>query len=415
MPLSHLGQAAWYKLAGFGLFRMRFYHILWGLAALASWAFIVRTLAGSWAPALLAAFLVAVDRGFVNAAASGRPDMMSAALGALAIAAYLALRERRLGAAFLASQTLLAAALFTHPIGSLAGFAILVLVLRFDFRRLRWQYLLLAAAPYVVGFGLWGLYISRDPEAFRSQFGSNAAGREGGLLSPVQGIVREIRVRFLERMYLPPYATGVRRVTVLIPILYALAAIALLFRRHGPRLLGIIAVLYFFVFGILEATKPAVYFVHITPLAACCLGVWAWLEWSEGRARRWAAVGVVALLVALQTAWIAYACWQDPYRRAYLPAMAFLDRHGGSKASIMGSSELGFHFGFYNNVTDDTTLGYYTGKRPDFIVVDFNGYAEAFKGFPSLDPGLSRYIRKTLTEDYQQVYANPVYTIYRRR
>jgi hypothetical protein len=415
MPLSHLGQAAWYKLVGFGLLRMRLYHILWGLAALAAWAYIVRVLTESWASALLAAFLIATDRAFTDAAASGRPDMMSAALASLAIAAYLALRERSLSAAILASQTLLAAALFTHPIGALADAAILVLGLRFDFRRLRWQHVFLALAPFLIGCGLWGLYISQDTEAFRTQFSTNAAGRANGLVAPLDGLIREVRVRFVERMYMPAYATGVRRCTILIPVMYALAALALLIRKHRARWLGILAVVYFLMFGILEAHKPPFYLVHLTPLLACCLGVWAWLECNAGNARRRAAVGAVAILVTLQTTWIAYACWQNPYRTAYLPAMAFLDRNAGPNSTIIGNSELGFHFGFYNNVIDDSTLGYYSGRRPDFIVVDDNGYREAFKGYLSKDAGLDRYIHKILTEDYAQAYAGPIYTIYHLR
>jgi hypothetical protein len=225
-----------------------------------------------------------------------------------------------------------------------------------------------------------------------------------------------VRFRFIERMYMPPYATGVRRITILIPVAFAFAALALLFRKQGARLLGILAVVYFFVFGVLEAAKNPYYLVHLTPLAAGCLAVWAWLEWNEGRARRWAAAGAVALVVLLQTAWTAYACWQNPYRREYLPAMAYLDRNAMPAAMIIGDSELGFHFGFYNkNVTDDSTLGYYTGKHPDFIVVDDNGYHEMFKSYLPKYPGLDGYIRKTLTEDYQPVYTGRVYTIYRRK
>ena len=95
--------------------------------------------------------------------------------------------------------------------------------------------------------------------------------------------------------------------------------------------------------------------------------------------------------------------------------MAFLDQHAGPKSLIIGNSELGFHFGFFNNVIDDSTLGYYSGKRPDFIVVDANGYGEAFKGYSSQDPGLDRFVRKTLNEDFQRIYTGAVYTIYRRR
>src|SRR5258708_28039479 len=95
--------------------------------------------------------------------------------------------------------------------------------------------------------------------------------------------------------------------------------------------------------------------------------------------------------------------------------MAFLDQQAGPKSLIIGNSELGFHFGFFNNVIDDSTLGYYSGKRPDFIVVDANGYGEAFKGYSSQDPGLDRFVRKTLKEDFQRIYTGAVYTIYRRR
>ena len=128
-----------------------------------------------------------------------------------------------------------------------------------------------------------------------------------------------------------------------------------------------------------------------------------------------AALGVAALLITLQAGWIAYACRQNSYRNAYLPAMAFLDQHAGPNALIIGNSELGFHFGFYNNVIDDSALGYYSGKRPEFIVVDDNGYREAFKGYSSTAPDLDRFVRKTLAADFQQVYASAVYTIYQRR
>jgi hypothetical protein len=415
MPLSNLGLAAWYKIVGFGVFRTRVYSILWGLMAMGSWTFLVWTCAGSWGPALLTALLISTDRAFIDAATSGRPDMMSAALGAAALAAYLVLRERSLKTAIFASQVFIALAVFTHPIGGVAGFGVLVLALWFDSRRLRWQHLLLATLPYIVGVGLWGLYISQDPEAFRTQFGMNAAGRDQGLHSPITQMVREIRVRFLERMYLPPYATGARRASVLIPILYAFSVVALVLRRNGPRLLGILALVYCVVFGILETTKSPFYLVHITPVLAACLALCGWLEWSAGGVRRWAAAGVVALLVGIQSAWIAYSCWQNPYRNVYLPAMAFLDREAGPSSLIIGNSELGFHFGFYNNLVDDSTLGYYSGKRADFIVVDDNGYRQAFQGYPSKDSGLDHYIQKTLTEDYRPAYQNSIYTVYRRR
>lgn len=415
MPLGHLGQAVWYKLVGFGVLRMRAYHILWGLAALASWGFIVWTLTGSPAPALLASFLMGTDRAFADAAASGRPDMMSAGLASLGIASYLALRTRSLSAAVLCSQVLFAASLFTHPVGALAIFALVILALHLDLRRLRRKHLFLAAVPYVVGFGLWGWYISRDPVSFRAQFAFNAAGRDKGITEPLRSIYREIKVRYVERMYLPPYATGIRHVTILIPILYAAAALGLLFGPKKTRLLGVFAVVYFLAFSLLEAKKYPFYLVHTTMLLASCLAVWAWQEWSQGRWRRMLAAASVAGLVTIHLGWIAYTCRQDAYHHSYLQAMSYLDRHAGPDSLIVGESELLFHYGFRGNIVDDAVLGYYSGKRADFIVASFNGYGETIKDVASKDPAVGRYVHQTLADDYRQVYSDRIYTVYQRR
>ena len=144
------------------------------------------------------------------------------------------------------------------------------------------------------------------------------------------------------------------------------------------------------------------------------MALWSWLEWDQRGRFRWAAAGAVGLVIAVQVVWTLGAIRQNTYRTAFLPAMEYLAREAGPDARIIGGTELGFYFGFYNNVTDDTALGYYSGKRADFIVVDENGYGEVFKGFPARDPALDRYVRKTLTEDYHPVYKNAVYTIYRR-
>src|SRR5437016_5766327 len=56
MPLSHLAQAAWYEMVGFGIFRMRAFHILWGVAALGAWFFITGKLTGSQGLAVFAVF-----------------------------------------------------------------------------------------------------------------------------------------------------------------------------------------------------------------------------------------------------------------------------------------------------------------------------------------------------------------------
>jgi len=420
MPLSHLAPAVWYELVGFGLFRMRALATVWGLAALGAWCFVVFKLTESRPVAALAAFLIATDRFFVDAGADGRPDMMSAALGALALVAYLALRERSVTRAVLISQTLLAAAVFTHPVGGIALFAIALVALRFDRRLLNWRRLLLAGLPYVVGGALWGLYISVDPEAFRAQIAGNSIGRFSGLTAPLVGLAAEIRVRFLDRAYAPPYATGMRKLTVLIPLIYAAGVIGAWSsrvgkERPGARLLAVMAVVYLLAFGILEGAKPAFYLVHITPLLACCTAAWIVAERGRGTWRRRVAAGTAALLILLQVSWIGYGIRRDSYRNAYLPAVAYLKQHAGPNDLIFAVSEFAFGLGFYGPYRDDSTLGYFTGKRAAYIVMDEPGYGEAFRGFARINPALYGYVRKALKEDYQKVYSNAVYEIYARR
>src|SRR5450432_1133190 len=420
VPLSHLAQACWYRLVGFGIFRMRAFHILWGLAALGAWFFIVFKLTLSPGMAMLAALLAGTDRFFVDSAADGRPDMMSAALGALAVAVYLKLRESGLTRAVLVSQTLLAMAVFTHPIGGVAIFALVPIAFRQDRSLLGWRHLALAACPFAVAGALWGYYISLDPAAFRAQMAENTVGRFSSLRAPFTAILNEIRVRFMERAYAPSHATGVRRLTIVIPLIFAAAVIALLVSRSGrtppgARLLSSLAVTYFFVFAIFDVSKAPFYLVHFTPLLACCTAVWIGMEWRNGGRRRRMGECLCGLLLVLQLGWIGFGIGRNAYHRTYLPATTYLQQHSGPHDLIFAASEFPFQLGFYNNLSDDSTLGYFTGKRAAYIVVDEAGYVEAFKGFAKINPELERYIRKTLTEDYQPVYTGSVYTIYRRK
>lgn len=419
MPLSHLAPAAWYKLVGFGLFRMRALAMLWGLAALGAWCFIVLKLTESRGMAMLSGLLVATDRFFVDAGADGRPDMMSAALGALGLAAYLALRERSIWRAVLVSQALMAASIFTHPIGGIAEFGIVLVALCSDRRRFRWEHLLLAAIPFVVAGTLWGIYIAADPEAFRAQIAGNSIGRFRGISAPLTALFDEIRIRFLNRAYAPSYATGLRRITVLIPIIYAAAVVGLLWPRaaaprKGSRMLAAMAVIYFLVLGLLDGSKAPFYLVHFTPLLACCMACWVVTEWQGKGWRRCVAGGTATLLILLQVSWIGYGIRRDSYRTAYLPAVAYLNQHAGPRDLIFAVSEFAFGMGFFGNLRDDSTLGYFTGKRAAYIVIDEPGYREAFRGFAAINPALYQYVQKTLT-DYQRVYVNSAYEIYARR
>ena len=80
----------------------------------------------------------------------------------------------------------------------------------------------------------------------------------------------------------------------------------------------------------------------------------------------------------------------------------------------MASSEFGFAYGFRPNLLDDIRLGYYSGKTPQFIVVE-EAYQYNFEAWQRSDPALYRFIRRRLAEEYEPVYDHHGYRIYRRR
>jgi hypothetical protein len=421
MPLDPVLQAGWFKLFGVHVFTMRSLHIVLGLAAMLCWGFLVWRLSGVPGAALLAMALIAVDRSVLLSAADGRPDMTSAAFGVAALAAYVALRERHLTAAVMAANALLTAAVLSHPIGGVAVFGLIYLAFHLDRPRLAPRHVAAAAAPYLVGLGLWGWYISLDPQAFWAQFTANAStGRFSALSAPFAGFWREVTVRYMERSYWPPDAVGWRKLSALIPVLYALAAILCSFaagmrKLDGARWFGRLALLYFVAFSILEGTKPDFYLVHTTCVLCCCtaLAVYSW--WTRGAIRRSLAVAIAAGIIFYHAGWRIYSISRNPYRESYTRVTSFIKQHAGPHAVVMGGGELGFDLGFYGPVVDDATLGYFSGKRPDFVVVDDKCYLEMLEGLQGRAPAVYRHVSKLLREDLEKVFTAGRCDVYARR
>jgi hypothetical protein len=78
----------------------------------------------------------------------------------------------------------------------------------------------------------------------------------------------------------------------------------------------------------------------------------------------------------------------------------------------MGSAELGFGLGF-DRVLDDANLGYYSGKRADFIVIDSN-YRAHLAELARSRPALYGDLEDMLAGQYRPVYSNTGYSVYAR-
>lgn len=423
MPLYLVTQAGWYKAFGFGLLSMRALSAFWGLVALASWFVVMWRLSGRAGVALLTSTLLAFDYIFLMAASFGRMEMMSAALAAAAYAAYLGLRESNLDRAVLFSQTLLVASGLTHHNAVLHLFGLTFLTLYFDRGSLRPRHFLLAAAPYLVGAAGWGLYVMQDPAAFASQFAGNAreGGRLAGFTAPFEALKAEVTKRYLVAFGMGPHAqghSGPIQLKVVILISYVVSVLGALLtpgirRRKGYRALLLLLLIYFLTMTLWDGQKLTYYLTHIIPLYTAVLAVWAHWCWETRLVPRWATALCLCALVALQAGGVLYRMRLNTYRNGYLPAARFLKERAGPDDLVMASAEFGFAFGFADNLVDDSRLGFYSGKRPAFVVVE-EIYKESFEGSRATRPQVYAHVSNLLSR-YEKVYDEAGYEIYAAR
>jgi hypothetical protein len=430
MPLHILAQAAWYKVFGFSLFTLRLLSVAWGVVALAAWWLILAELTRSQRVALLGCALIATDFTFVTNAATGRMDMMCAALGFAGLAAYLALRECNLVGAMLAGNALVAASGLTHPCGIMPFVGLWFLVFYFDRARLKGWLVAVAAVPYLAGAVAWGAYILQSPSLFWAQFVGNISGFAGeyssssrflGLHSPWKALKDEIFNRYLQNFGLTVRWTEAGRLKLLIPLAFVVGILILVGRadlrlQKGHRALLLLAAIYFLILTFFEGMKLPSYLVHTVPLFAAMLAVafHSCFTHPFRYAPRWLVGLGVALLVALQVSVLASQVHRNVYRRHYLPTVAFLENRADAHSLIIGPAAFAFQFGFEGRIVDDVRLGCRSGKTPDFIVVGA-WYQKWFKTAATRDPVLHQCIEGRLTQEYIEVFRNDEYTVYSRR
>jgi 4-amino-4-deoxy-L-arabinose transferase-like glycosyltransferase len=418
MPLHAIVAAPWFRLFGPSLISTRMLSAMAGLAALFCWFYIIRKLTGDRNIALIALFLMAIDSNILILASTGRSDMLSAAFGAAALAAYLALREEHLHWALFCGHAGAVASGLTHPQGGLIAVPSLILLqFYYDRHRLRWPQMVPMALPYLIGGAAWSAYILRAPEFFWAQFSGNSAGRLWPLKSPLLALRREITDRFLPAYGILPEAHRVGKLRVGVLAVYAAAVLGLgwpraVRRMPAARIIGGLIAIVLLVLVFLEGAKQPWYLVHLAWLLAAAAA--ASYQWHTQRRPAWRPVllGVLAGLMLLQTGYAAALIAQGRYASTYRPVIAVLQRDMQPGQLVMGSAELGFGLGF-DRVLDDANLGYYSGKRADFIVIDSN-YRAHLADLARTLPALYGDLEGMLAGQYRLVYSNTVYSVYAR-
>ncbi len=424
MPLFLLNAAASFKVFGFGLFTMRLVSILWGLILIFAGYLIALKLSENKNIALLGAALLACDYMVLDTASQARPDMMCAALGLSAIAAFLVWRGKNFSLAVLLSQTLVVLAGLTHPNGILAFFAVAFLTIYFDFRQIKLKHLGIALIPYLIGGAAFGLYILQDPQAFKDQFIDNAmmGGRLSGFSSPFSGFIREFTERY-------PHAFGLQAnsgghsgpifLKSLILIGYALGVLGVLFTKElrqnrNYRALLILTTIYFIWMALMDGQKQTYYIIQILPFYLIMLAIWLNYLWQRKiLPRPLIALGASGLLL-LGIGGMALRIKQNTFTNFYQPMIAFLRQNSTENDLIMGGAELGFGLGFPKNHIADGRFGLNTGKRPKFIMTDSgvdNSYTDSKIHFPEF----YEYFPRLLNEEYRLAYQNDAFKIYVRK
>jgi 4-amino-4-deoxy-L-arabinose transferase-like glycosyltransferase len=413
-PLYMVAQAAWIRIAGFGLFRVRLASLLWGLAALLAWWVVSDRLAGKLT-ASLTILLLGVEYNWIYAAADARMEMLCAAFGTAGLASYLLLRERHFTRALILANSAIAAAALTHPMGVLYGIALVAIVLLSDRPRLAWRHLTLSALPYTAALLAWGLYIAQAPQLFLIQFTGNATGRGPGITHPWDALKLELTHRYGESFGMAAWTSGAARIKILVLLVYVAGLVWVTAPRRlrsapGIRIAWAAGASVLTFCWLFEGSKNFMYLPHILPWL-CLLTAIALCDLA--RTARAGTALIVLAIVGVQTLSTVMPARRNQYGRLFLPAMSFLRRHATADDTILADAVVGFELGFERQVIDDTWLGYKTGKTPDWLVIT-PVYASMIESMPQFHPDVSRHINQFVTQ-YRLVYQNEGYRIYVRQ
>lgn len=417
MPLYLVCQAGWYRLFGQSLVSQRSISVLAGAVGLLCWLAVLFRLTRNQAATLLAGALLSVDYVLHNVVSAGRSDSLSFGLGAGALAALLLLGEKNLALALLVCHTLTMASGLTHPIGGVTTLAAVIYLSAVLLRPREWKpvHWLCIVLPYVAGGIGWLLYILRDVQAFRDQFGGNSAGRLWPLLHPLQALQGEIVGRYLSGFGWAPELSAPHRVRLLVLAFY-LGGLAVSFAvaairtapgvRHLQRLFIVTSIILFF----LEGAKQSWYLIYVLPYYAVFAAL-AVQHFARSARTRWPARAAVAAVLLVQMAGLSYSISLYHYRTKYHPAIAFLRARMNAHTLIMGPAELGLELPF-GQLVEDFGFGLYSGKTPDYLVLP------STTPLPALcrnKPAVYHHLKQMMASQFVTLYDRTPYIILGRR
>jgi hypothetical protein len=241
-------------------------------------------------------------------------------------------------------------------------------------------------------------------------------------MAPLAGLRREITERYLIGFGLGPHSVGNSgpiRLKALILLAYVVALVGFVLvkdirKKKGYQALLILAALYFVVLTIWDGQKLTWYLIHVIPIYTGILAVWVVWCWDTVFVPRWLLAGAMFVFLAIQLGGVLQRIRLDAYHRNFAPAADFLKRNAHGDQVIMASAEIGFGLGNFDHLVDDSRLGFHSGKKPDFIVME-EVYRTELESYKSRHLDIYQFIQSRLTNEYQKVYDHELYEIYARR
>ncbi len=415
-PLQYLALSIWFRIFGVSLLSVRLFSTILGLVAMFCSYVIVRKLTGNPIAGILAAALLSVEFNFIISAASGRMDMMCAVLGLAGFAFYLTMREKNFTLAIILGHVCTAVSGLTHPHAVVTLFAMVVLNAYLDFPRIRVKHILLALVPYVIGFGAWGIYILQDPQAFYDQFISHVDRKMGSYYSILGSLKYEIANRYLRAYGITTKSSliGKTKALVLISYLIGIIGTILITRKSGERenkSLLILLLMYFLGQTLLiHGNKSLFYLTHVMPFYTAILAIWTSTMWLKSKLSKYLIVGLLSILILIQVGVNVNRILKDPYHAQYLQVAEVVRQYDDGSQLIMGISEFAFTLGFDDTFIDDPSLGFYSGREPDIVIVS-EWYRHLFSVSDEWDPKLKLHIDRIL-DNSEMVLDNEFYQVY---
>lgn len=410
MPLHPVVVGLWFRVVGDGMVQTRLLSLAFAAVLVASWGAIVRRLTGSPAVAWIAAAFIAFNKYVLWSVTLGRPEALASGLTVLGAALYLRWREAHLLRAVCVAAALLAAGALAHPLAAVEGVALGTVAVVLDWRRLRPRHLLAAAAVGGAVVSPWLLYIAQDPAMFRAQWTANTRAfggrsRVAGLSNPLGALASDFVPRYVDQARWG--ASGSEHVvTVQFVTVFACLAIGVLSpavrRQQGFRLLALVAAGSWVALAVLDGSRYRQYSLHVYPALVAFGALVVYELASVGRASRVLAGALAVGFTLPGLLWAGSLAWHNVYRRDYLPVVAIVRQQQRAGASVIAGSEFAFELGYdWRRTVDDMEM-----RRPPDVYVQ----NDIYEGFTRKHP-----VRARLKQDYQVVYANPLYHVYVRR